>query len=89
MDKLSELMDEYDAEFHYTTDDDGIHVVVDGVEFWKDYDLRNWNSDKHKWVMYNSPGMYDTIYQCRACKTLHSVSIDNPDTALPERGCIS
>jgi len=89
MDKLASLMEEYDASLSYTTDDDGIHVYVGGELFYKSFDLTDWNVGKHDWQQYGKPGMYDTIYRCSRCRTLHSVSIDIPGTALPEKGCQS
>lgn len=35
--KLADLCDEYQAEFSYTNDDDGIHIGVDGVEVFADF----------------------------------------------------
>lgn len=32
LNKLADLCDQYDARFSYTTDDDGIHIDVGGVE---------------------------------------------------------
>lgn len=32
--KLADLIEEYTAEISYTTDDDGVHVVVDGRDIY-------------------------------------------------------
>jgi hypothetical protein len=34
--RLYELLEEFNAELYYTTDDDGIHMSIDGVEVFKD-----------------------------------------------------
>lgn len=43
--------------------------------------------DAHVWECI-SPGLYDSTYECKKCSKHHSVSIDNPDTKLPETGCV-
>jgi hypothetical protein len=35
--KLADLCDEYNAGFTYTKDDDGIHVLIDGIDVFADY----------------------------------------------------
>ena len=32
LEKLADLCEQYDADFYYTIDDDGIHIIVDGNE---------------------------------------------------------
>ena len=44
------------------------------------------NQQKHEWVC-TSPGAYDSHYKCSICTKQHRVSIDSPETALPEFGC--
>ena len=42
---------------------------------------------KHDWICI-SPGMYDTLYECKKCGLKHIESIDNmTETALPKSGC--
>lgn len=37
----------------------------------------------HRWVL-TSPGDYDSTCRCSNCGKVHTTSIDNPDSKLPE-----
>ena len=37
LNKLADLVEQYDASFEYTTDDDGIHISVEGDEVFGDF----------------------------------------------------
>ncbi len=43
--------------------------------------------NKHKWTCIDS-GMYDSLYHCPTCLIKQWWSVDNPETELPEFGCI-
>jgi len=43
-------------------------------------------TNKHKWKCI-SPGLYDSLYECKKCKLRCMEAIDNIDSVLPKYGC--